>query len=186
MSESPTPIIPAAVAQTPPASLSIHGPLLEKAIPDWLIKTTPQRRTELKTADTPIPDWYLRASPTQRNTLHDSCAASVNAQTLLDKAIADLQDIDTYAKPLLVSALKDQFNVELDVDETYLVLRKPLEAGIFAIEITSFEVLKLPLLQAALHNFEASECEPDAFHVTSGFSKKKTPHWVDSRPLPRH
>ncbi|MDZ5435258.1 hypothetical protein T3H00_21655 [Pseudomonas fluorescens] len=39
---------------------SIHGPLLEKAIPDWLIQATPQRRTELKDHDTPQPDWYLR------------------------------------------------------------------------------------------------------------------------------
>ncbi|MFC6337757.1 hypothetical protein GIR22_24550 [Pseudomonas sp. CCM 7891] len=172
MADTPTPAITTSGPQPPPASLSIHGPFLEKAIPDWLVNARPQRRTELKTANTPLPDWYLRASPAQRTALHDSCTESFNAQTLLDKAMINLQAIDTFAKPLLASALKDQFNVELDVDETYLVLRKPLEAGLFAIEVTHFEVLRLPLLQAALHNFEESECEPGAFHASSGFSQK--------------
>ena len=171
MPDIPAFIAPATVAP-PPASLSIHGPLLEKAIPDWLLNATPQRRTELKAADTHMPDWYVRASPAQRTALHGCCTASLNAQTLLDKAMARLEDIDTFAKPLLVSALKDRFNVELDVNETYLLLRKPIEVGIFSIEMTSFEVLKLPLLQAALHNFEALEGVSGAFHASSGFAKK--------------
>ena len=71
-----------------------------------------------------------------------------------------MQDIDAFAEPLLVKALKDQFAVELDVTKTFLQLKKPLEMGIFKVEVGTFEVLKLPLLQAALHNFEEQECAP--------------------------
>ena len=175
MSDISTSVVTQAQPQTvplPPASLSIHGPFLEKAIPDWLVNATPQRRAALKSTEASLPDWYLRASPAQRTALQATCIDSFNAQTSLDKAMEGLQDIDTYARPLLVSALKDQLKVELDVDDTYLVLKKPLDIGIFSIEVSHFEVLKLPLLQAALHNFEASECETGAFHASSGFQEK--------------
>ncbi|MFO2463312.1 NEL-type E3 ubiquitin ligase domain-containing protein [Pseudomonas sp. 15FMM2] len=165
---------PVAAAEPPAASasLGIHAPFLEKAIPDWLLNASPQRRAELKAAGTLLPDGYLRASPEQRKALQASCVASFTAQIALDKAMAGLQEIDAYARPLLVSALKEHFKLELNVDETYLVLKKPLEVGIFSIEVSSFEVLRLPLLQAALHNFEESECETHAFHASSGFLQK--------------
>jgi hypothetical protein len=66
-------------------------------------------------------------------------------------------------------ALKDQFGVEADVNKTMVCLRRALEVSELEIEISSFEVMKLSLLQAALHNFEASECEAGAFHRESGF-----------------
>lgn len=153
---------------------SIHGPLLEKAIPDWLIQATPQRRTELKDHDTPQPDWYLRASPEQRQALNATVTASFSAQIRLDQAMAAFQDIDTFAAPLLSKALKDRFNVELDVNETLISLKQPLEMGILEIDVGTFDVLKLPLLQAALHNFEASECEDGAFDESSGFLTQKS------------
>ncbi|MGJ7514032.1 NEL-type E3 ubiquitin ligase domain-containing protein [Pseudomonas baetica] len=154
---------------SPLVSHSVHSKLLEQAIPDWLTDATPQRRQQIKTSDAPMPDGYQRASPQQRKALNDSVVASFSAQTRLDKAMSALQDIDTFAAPLLINALKKQFNVQLDVNKTFLVLRKAVEVGIFAIDVGSFEVLKLPLLQAALHNFEAWECLPGAFHESSGF-----------------
>ena len=74
-----------------------------------------------------------------------------------------------FAEPLLVEALRDQFKVELDVHTTLLSLKQPLEWGIQGTDVGTYEVLRLPLLQAALHNFEASETEPNAFHESSGF-----------------
>ncbi|UQS12649.1 NEL-type E3 ubiquitin ligase domain-containing protein [Pseudomonas sp. HS6] len=148
---------------------SIHGDFLEKSIPDWLLAATPERRMALKGAERPVPDWYRKASPQQRKAVDDSHVASFKAQSGLDKAMDWLQDIDTFAAPLLSKALKEQFNVEPDVNKTFLLLRKPLEISLFGIDIGHFDVMNLPLLQAALHNFEASECENGAFHETSGF-----------------
>jgi hypothetical protein len=49
------------------------------------------------------------------------------------------------------------------------VSQTALELGVLEVEVSTFEVLKLPLLQAALHNFEAWECEAGAYHAKSGF-----------------
>ncbi|WP_016972554.1 NEL-type E3 ubiquitin ligase domain-containing protein [Pseudomonas tolaasii] len=156
-------------AAPPAATLSIHRDYLEQASPAWLTDATPSRRAQLKQAAAPVPDWYRNATPAQLQTLHDKTRASFTAQTALDKAMAPVQDIDAFAEPLLVKALSEQFKVDLDVHKTLLVLRKPLEVTLFDIRVGHFEVLRIPLLQAALHNFEEGECTDDAFDRTSGF-----------------
>ncbi|WP_085725694.1 NEL-type E3 ubiquitin ligase domain-containing protein [Pseudomonas sp. R37(2017)] len=152
-----------------PATSSIHGELLEQLTPDWLIDATPARRAALKAASTSPPDWYESASKEHQRIVRESALASFTTQTLLDKTMSALQDIDIFAKPLLIKALKDRFSVEVDVDKTLVCLRRPLEVGAVEIEISTFEVMKLSLLQAALHNFEESECRNGAFHAQSGF-----------------
>ncbi|XHF31679.1 NEL-type E3 ubiquitin ligase domain-containing protein [Pseudomonas chlororaphis] len=160
----------------PRATQSLHADFLQKASPDWLINASARQRAGLNSADPAAPDWYRRASRDQRKAVGDAVTASLAAQTRLDKVMSNFQDIDSFAAPLLTKALKDRFNVTLDVSKTWLVLNKPVEMGIFAIDIDFFEVLKLPLLQAALHNFEARECKNGAFHETSGFrSETSTP-----------
>ncbi|OIN51911.1 hypothetical protein BLL37_19145 [Pseudomonas azotoformans] len=155
-----------------PASKSLHTPFLENAIPDWLTQATAQQREALKTTPATTPDWYQHASAAQRKSLQDAITASFTAQGKLDKAMSALQDIDTFARPLLTQALNDQFKVQLDVDKTFLRLRKSITVGVFSITAAWFEALKLPLLQAALHNFEEAECEANAFHPSSGFVVK--------------
>lgn len=157
------------MSTTPPEKTSIHGDLLKQMSPDWLIHATPERRAALKETGTRLPDWYLRASIAQQQALRESFTASFTAQTLLDKTMSTLEDIDTFAHPRLNQALKDQLGVEVDVNKTFVCLRRPLEIGDLEIEIANFEVMKLSLLQASLHNFEASECEEGAFHRNSGF-----------------
>ena len=160
---------PSTAQPHPPISRSLHGDFIEQSIPDWLINATPERLAAFKDAPAEPPPWYRQATLAQRQALHTQTLASFTAQTRLDQAMAGLQSVDAFARPLLVKALKDQFSVELDVDSTFLQLRKAVELGILGIDIASYDVLKLPLLQAALHNFEASECEADTFHESSGF-----------------
>lgn len=173
-------------AGKPPSSgkNSIHRDLLEKNIPAWLINAVPARREAMKQVSAQLPDWYQRASSEQKRTLNRHLSASVAAQTRLDKTMSALQDIDTFASPLLVAALKEQFGVEVDVNTTLLSLVRPFKVSDLQIEISSFEVLKLPLLQAALHNFEASECEEGAYHSHSGFVvESSTPGTFDTVTL---
>ncbi|OAE11270.1 hypothetical protein AZH11_21595 [Pseudomonas simiae] len=59
----------------------------------------------------------------------------------------------------------------MDVNPTYLRLKRPLTVSPLEVEVASYKVLTLPMLQAALHNFEASECEAGAYHTSSGFSE---------------
>lgn len=158
----------------PSATDSIHAQVLEKTIPQWLVDASPQRKQAFKDAGTRTPDWYLSASPQQRNNIDANFKASVVAQARLDKSMSSFLNIDAFAEPLLIEALKDEYQVEVDVNKTLLCLRRTLAAGILEIELSSFEVMKLPMLQATLHNFEAYECAEGAYHKTSGFVVETT------------
>ena len=154
---------------------SVHAEFIAKAIPAWLVNASPARREAVKKAPVVLPDWYLAASQAQRLVLNARFEASIKSQSLLDKTMLNMQDINAFAEPLLVSALKDRFAVELDVNKTFVQLKKPLELGVFKYEAGTFEVLTLPLLQAAMHNFEEDECGAGHFHSSSGFVSELTP-----------
>lgn len=143
-------------------SASLHGKLLEQMIPDWLIAASPARQAAMKAVNTRPAHGDHEFPNDQQQALKDRVMAAFVAQTRLDKTMAGLEGIDAFAQALLGKALKDQFNVTVDLDKTLLCLRRPLELGVLEVEVSTFEVLKLPLLQAVLHNFEASECEAGA------------------------
>ncbi|USW01738.1 DUF6543 domain-containing protein [Pseudomonas pergaminensis] len=128
-----------------------------------------KRRQAVKDAPANLPDWYHQASPVQRQAVDTATFASFSSQTQLDKAMADLQGLDAFAAPLLSQALKDALKVTLDVNKTFLRLNKTITYGILRERVGTYQVLNLSLLQAAIHNFEAAECEAGAFDETSGF-----------------
>lgn len=153
---------------------SLHAEYLEGAVPQWLVDAAAQRKDEIRQARPVIPAWYRQASSQQRQALDSSFRNSVLAQSALDKTMSPLKDIDAFARPLLTQALQERCKVTVDVDKTFLSLRRSLTMGIFSVEIGSFEVLNLTMLQAALHNFEIRECLPGAFHDSSGFEEETT------------
>lgn len=156
----------------PSATNSLHASYLEASVPRWLIDASAQRKAEFKRAGTALPGWYTRASPKQRKSLDVSFKNSFMAQTQLDKTMSSFKDIDAFARPLLLQALKSRFGVEVDVDKTLLCLKRPIRLGLVGEEVGTFEALTVPMLQAALHNFETEECEYGAFHHSSGFVKE--------------
>lgn len=186
-SQSPSPAVQASDtprAIKPTATRSLHGDFLEQNSPQWLIGAAPARKQALKDVRARLPTWYQNASPSQQEVVNSSFLASFNAQVQLDRTMASFQDIDHFARPLLVKALKDQYQVEVDVDTTLLCLRRPLAVGLLEVEVSSFEFLKLTLLEAALHNFEAWECKEGAYHKTSGFvAATGTPGTYHSVPV---
>ncbi|WP_219266313.1 NEL-type E3 ubiquitin ligase domain-containing protein [Pseudomonas sp. Xaverov 259] len=173
LSQPSSPAVPANDAPKPIKKLiatqSLHGDFLERSSPQWLVDTTPVRKQALKDAGTVMPAWFANATPEQRNEVTGRFLANLITQTQLDNTMAAFQDIDDFARPLLRKALKDQYRLDLDVDKNLLCLRRPLAAGTGEVEPGDFEFLKLSLLEAALHNFEAYECKEGAYHKTSGF-----------------
>ncbi|VVM66303.1 dermonecrotic toxin domain-containing protein [Pseudomonas fluorescens] len=153
---------------------SLHAEYLEGAVAQWLVDAAAQRKNEIKQARPVIPAWYRQASSQQRQALDSSFRDSVMAQSALDKTMSPLKDIDAFARPLLTQALHEHYKITVDVDKTFLSLRRSLAVSIFSVEIGSFEVLNLTMLQAALHNFEIRECLPGAFHDSSGFEEETT------------
>lgn len=158
-----------AKASAQPGSSSIHGEFINNSLPEWLIKTSTQRRMQLKlNGFDPLP-WFQALTPQQRTTLKAYTQASLQSQQVVDERLAGLQSVEVFAKALLSQALKDQFKVELDVEHTFIYLDKTLKLGVLGIEAGAFNVLKVSLLHGALHNFEADEAEADAFDPVSGF-----------------
>lgn len=153
---------------------SLHAEYLEGAVAQWLVDAAAQRKNEIKQARPVIPAWYRQASSQQRQALDSSFRDSVMAQSALDKTMSPLKDIDAFARPLLTQTLHEHYKITVDVDKTFLSLRRSLAVSIFSVEIGSFEVLNLTMLQAALHNFEIRECLPGAFHDSSGFEEETT------------
>jgi Leucine-rich repeat (LRR) protein len=168
----------------PLATDSLHAQFLEASVPQWLIDASGPRKAAIKRAGTTRPGWYTSASVQQRQHLDTRFKDSVTAQVQLDKTMSTFKDIDAFARPLLIEALKSRHQVDVDVDKTFICLKRPLSMGVLAVEIGSFEVLKLPMLQAALHNFESQECEYGAFHRSSGFIvETATPGTYTSVPV---
>jgi Leucine-rich repeat (LRR) protein len=160
------------------ASAETYGPnteIIKNAIPNWLIKASPERRLQLRGAPVAIPPWYKTASPEQREEMKRLTEASINSQIALDTIMSRVQGIEAFAEPLLIKALAEQCNVQLDVKKTFLRLNKPRTAGSLAIKVGTFEVMTLSLLDAALHNFEAFESKARAFDASSGFVTRANP-----------
>ncbi|QJI42627.1 hypothetical protein HKK52_17345 [Pseudomonas sp. ADAK2] len=115
-----------------------------------------------------FPDWYLKARKIDRDELKDLFGRRWLLQGKLDKLINKLQqDIRNFAEPLLLKALKDNLKVELDVRTAELRLYVPNKL-IFGISTGANHFKQLTLLDAALHNFEASEADAGAFSDGSG------------------
>lgn len=160
------------------ASAETYGPnteIIKNAIPNWLIKASPERRLQLRGAPMAIPPWYKTASTEQREEMKRLTEASINSQIALDTIMSRVQGIEAFAEPLLIKALAEQCNVQLDVKKTFLRLNKPRTAGSLAIKVGTFEVMTLSLLDAALHNFEAFESKARAFDASSGFVTRANP-----------
>jgi Leucine-rich repeat (LRR) protein len=134
-----------------------------------LLDATQARRAAIKTAGLRPPDWYPGLADTQQEAIKTTAIAAFVAQSRLDKTMSALESIEAFTEKQLLMALKDRFDVVVDVNKTMVCLRHPLEIGVLEVEISSFELMKLSLVQAALHNFEEYECREGAFHRESGF-----------------
>ncbi|MHA6573036.1 NEL-type E3 ubiquitin ligase domain-containing protein [Pseudomonas yamanorum] len=153
------------------ASLDDNSLVIRQAIAPWLIQAPPHRLDALKEANLELARWTDNVSPLQRKTLKAFNETSFKSQLVADKHLAPIQPLNTFAARLLNEALKSQFNLEVDVEATYLRLYKPLKLGTLGIEVSRYTVMEVSLLQAALHNFEASEAEAGAFDASSGFTQ---------------
>lgn len=150
--------------------------VIKQKVPTWLTQASAATRDAFKGAPTHEVDWLDGLDGSERRQLQHYTSACAHSQNVLDQAMADLPSAEAFAKPLLAAALKAQFAIEPDLDNTYVDLRKPVELGAFGLRVGSFSVLTLSLLQAALHNFEESECAPGAFASASRFKSGPAEH----------
>ncbi|MGB3126036.1 MAG: DUF6543 domain-containing protein [Pseudomonas sp.] len=149
--------------------------VIKDKVPGWLIQASAPTREAFKYTSTEHVEWLDRLTQAERRQLGQYNDASATSQQAVDQAMAGLQTAEAFATPLLAAALKQRFSLEPDLEATYLELRNPVELGLLGIEVGSFSVLTLSLLQAALHNFEESECAAGAFATASRFKRGPAP-----------
>src|SRR5471030_36953 len=98
--------------------------------------------------------WYSSAG----QALEKANIEAWNSQNAVDRLLDSLQDIHTFAEPLLRSALKQRYRLDLDVQATWLRLYIPKDQPWYVIDTSDGVITRtVSLLDAALHNFSRSE-----------------------------
>lgn len=147
---------------------NVHLDYLVSKIPASLKDAPLSRFVSMTNKKASVPDWYVNARPIDRQYLQQLSRERWRLQDTLDGTLADLQkDIGEFAEPLLVQALEQQLNLTLDVNKTLIRLYIPSPLG-FGIDNNASRIRQSTLLQAALHNFEASETRDGAYRDGSG------------------
>jgi Leucine-rich repeat (LRR) protein len=153
-----------------PANGEARHAILMQAIPHWLRDATPAKRSALGEVSANVPDWYKNASAAQHAELKRLNGEAWTRQNQVDKALAGLKSPQTFGADLLQPALKRQYGVDLDVRSTWLQLYVPLTLAGFRVQAGASRTWRVSVLEAALHNFEPDEAQPDAYERSSGFS----------------
>ncbi|WP_434766437.1 dermonecrotic toxin domain-containing protein [Pseudomonas triticicola] len=146
-----------------------HYQPLKNAISPWLGNTSASRREALKTSAPKVPEALKSASAGQHAVMKKLTASNITAQSQVDKSLEHLQDAAAFAEPLLKAELKNCFNLDLDVRNTFVRLYIPVTTPWFAIS-TGARVWSVSLLDAALHNFEERETYENAFEAASTYT----------------
>ena len=109
---------------------------------------------------TSVPSWYVYTTAELRERLHRDMLHSHHLRSQMRQALSGLQDLTTFARPLLANALEQHFGFGLDVDrdhfrhvafaDSLLPLPSQLVDRTFTVQ---------SLLQAALQNFHQEEVD---------------------------
>lgn len=152
-----------------PQHFDDHYGHLANTLPRWLIDASPARRAALRATVPQIRQAFKNTSPAHHQVLKRANAAYWAAQNGVDQRLQHLQDARTFGEPLLRDALKRQYGLDLDVNSTFLRLYIPASIPWFPIRSGAARTWTVSLLDAALHNFEPSEAEDDAYQDDSTY-----------------
>ena len=145
----------------------VHFARIKSLIPA-AIKEAPVHRLKSMKDNVAVPSAYQSLPLGYQTHLKQLLQQHWRQQAELDAILKSLeQDIQVFAKPLLVNAIKTTFDVDLDVDTTTLTL-DVADKILFGIDTGATRIRHSSLLDAALHNFEEFETSSGAFRQGSG------------------
>ncbi len=119
--------------------------------------TAPIHHPFIKTS---VPSWYVYTTADLRERLHRDMLRSHHLRSQMQQTLSGLQDLTSFARPILANALEQNFGFGLDVDRdhfrhvTFADNLLPLPSKLVD---RSFTVQSL--LQAALQNFHQEEVD---------------------------
>lgn len=160
-----------AAAPQLPAPTLIHHEVIKALLPDWILQTP---RSGLQALKQLKPDPKRRPGqlpPAQQHALNQAHIEHWKSHHRSAQLLESLQDIHTFAQPLLIKALNQHYNVDLELDlkRTFINLYLPLKLPLLGLETGAAKNWRVSMLDAALHNFEAFEGDDDAHTPDSGF-----------------
>ncbi|MCW8275529.1 hypothetical protein IMF27_07290 [Pseudomonas sp. PCH199] len=152
-----------------------HFHLALNNLPAWALKASPRTRNALKDARLQLPDWYTTATRQQQQSLKSASEEHWTQRNRLEARLGKLQNARDFAETLLSDALKTRFSLEVDVKTTFLRLYIPQSTPWFPIKTGGARTWTVSLLDAALHNFQESETQSDAYERDSTFITEPSP-----------
>lgn len=153
-----------------------YSPLID-SIPDWLRQSAPHRRLALRISAPLLPASLNGATADQHARMKKLIARHATRQNRLDETLARLQNPGDFAAPLLETAIQDRFGLTLNVRQTWLHLYIPTHLPWLRMKSGAARTWSVSLLDAALHNFETCETQPQAFESDSSYIA--APHCSD-------
>ena len=156
------------------SSPGVHYSAVERKIPAWLKESTPAERARLRdwqqapawlaTAVTQQPD--IAKAWQEEHARHRQHQARV--QTLFDQ----LPDLQSFARKVLADGIKDRFGLDLDVDRTYLIDARLINADSAVDGRQAVDRATRSLLHCALHNFDAKAAGKNGMDAPAALLKK--------------
>ena len=127
-----------------------------------------RRARELSHTQTASGQWVQGARDFDHTPLQEANLDLWSTQNAVDRFMDEVQDVYTFAEPLLTDALQKKFNVDVDVTSTFLHLYLPKARPWYVFDVSGGVVTRtVSLLDAALHNFARNEtCEPDSDFIS--------------------
>lgn len=148
----------------------VHYDFLKARVPAWFSQARMPQQQALADQPLALPAWYAQATSAQKASLAATHSRYREVFNQVDSAFGTLQDAFAFAEPLLKAAIKTQFNLDLDVRDTYFARKYAPQArndffGFFIFDRRADPALNqeyrgVSLLEVALANFLPDEETP--------------------------
>lgn len=102
-----------------------HMEIVKSVTPAPLLTMSKHNLDMLKSFTPIVPVWLDKALPEQRVEARRRVEASVTAHTALNDAMAGVKALKEFAEPLLKKRISEFFNLDLDVNKTWIELTRP-------------------------------------------------------------
>lgn len=135
-----------------------HYNLIKSRIDPVFTDMSLARSATLKNTRLRREDWMIKATRSDHRRLAAANTQAWSAQNDIDRQLGNLKDVHSFAEPLLKARLLEQYNVDVDVKNTYLRLYASKQLPWYTIDLqTGSTARTVSLLDAALHNFSYNE-----------------------------
>jgi hypothetical protein len=145
----------------------VHFDFLKDRVPGWFNQGSTARQEELAHHELQLPRWYLTATAQQKADLADSHTRYRETLNQVENTLGDIKDVLAFAEQPLKDALKQRFNLDVDVKNVYFARKYGFKSrdDLFGFLVfdqqrdseLNYVYRAVSLLEAALANFEPDE-----------------------------